>query len=432
MTKIFLFVLILSLPVLAQDWLQWRGPSFDGRADKSLNVPDEWSVENKSNLKWATSLKQSSSSSPIICGDRIFLSSSDNDYNLYAHCYSLKNGELIWEKKLGQGEKMMRNGPASASPVSDKKVVVFSYGEGSLFAFNLEGKALWQINLQEKFGLIGHKFGFSSTPLCDNGVLYQCIAQNTDNKEESSYGSPKSYIIALNMASGKLVWKIERKGAGKAESMDSYATPIIYKLGSKRGLITIGSDIILCSDLKNGKEIWRYDYTKKKATNWRVIPTPVQCGDMLGFSLPRGKSFMVLKCPQNNLLKKPVQHALLDGPFSDVASPAYDGKNLYVVGGKPSTLSCISPEKGEVLWQDKLDKRSSLYASPVVIADKVYSINLSGKVTIYSTGDKKEKIAEFTPSKNESNIASSFALSDKYLIMRTNNYLMCVQKSSVK
>ena len=160
------------------DWPQWRGPNFNGSSE-ATNLP---STIEKDKAAWTTQLPGLGSGTPVITGDRIFVSCVDpKSAKLLGVCISLADGHIFWSKEIGTGAaKNERNNTASPSAVTDGKIVYFYFATGDLAAFDVEGKPLWQRDIQKDRGVFNVQWIYSSSPLLYKGKLYIQVSSCRD------------------------------------------------------------------------------------------------------------------------------------------------------------------------------------------------------------------------------------------------------------
>ena len=241
-----LVLLASSAVVLADNWPQWRGPTGDG-ISKEKNIPTKWSATD--NILWKLPLPGISGATPIVWGDRIFLTGEDKG-SLVLMCVSTE-GKEIWRKKVGAtgGYKKMNDEgslTSGASPCTDGNHVFAFSSSGELACFDFTGKDIWQVDLQKRYGRFNIQFGMHSTPVLEGGRLYLQLMHTDAN-----------LVIALNAADGTEVWKVKRDSDGQAECLHSYASPVLWRKGAETYLITHGNDYAIAHSLKDGGEIWR-------------------------------------------------------------------------------------------------------------------------------------------------------------------------------
>ena len=203
-----------SVCLHAADWPQWRGPRFNGSSD-AKDLPD--TLDKEKNLQWTTNLPGVSASIAIVFGDHLFLSCIDSPSGkLLAMCLDRKDGHIIWQKEVGVGFKSNdRNNMASPSPVTDGKNVWFYFGTGDLAAFDLSGTPVWSRNLQKDYGNFSVEWIYASSPLLYEGKLYVQVLHRSDD----------SYLLCVDPASGKELWRQVRPSEAHEESKESYANP---------------------------------------------------------------------------------------------------------------------------------------------------------------------------------------------------------------
>src|SRR5436305_1388796 len=142
---------LTSFTAGAENWPQWRGPSFNG-ASSETGLPTKFSKTE--NVRWSVSMPGPSAATPIVWGDKVFVSSGDQEKkSMLAICLDRKTGQTLWTHEAGVSYSQDRQSNyASPSPVTDGKLVVFFYGSGELAAFDFSGKQLWQRNIQKDYG----------------------------------------------------------------------------------------------------------------------------------------------------------------------------------------------------------------------------------------------------------------------------------------
>lgn len=411
MKQVVVGMMMCASVTFGGDWTQWRGNGLNGTGD-AKNLPTNWSLESGENIAWTCDLPGTGQSTPIVTGNRIFLSTSDND-QLHAVCIDKKTGKVVWDKKTGTGRDAARRGNAAhSSAVTDGKTVCFLYGQGTMVGFNLDGKQLWKKEMEKEYGKLATKFGFSSSPLLHNGTLYLPLLYLAKKPGEGTK------LVAVDLETGKTLWEADRPTPATKESLDSYITPI---LGST-GIILTGADLVSSHDPKNGKVQWEYDVAKDgRKTNWRIISSPVQAGDLTVTAYPRGRTLVALK-PSGS------KRWDYEGRVPDVCTPAYDDGLLYVLDGVKRYLTCLDAKNGREEWQEKIDSSKGFFASPLVADGKIYLLNLAGEAFVYKAGDKAGFLNR-VPMGADNSAASIIAVEDA-LYIRLPNRLICVRNKN--
>ena len=180
MHRTLVLVALLAVVVSAQDWPHWRGPSYDGSA-KATNLPTDFS--KKKGVLWSADMPGPGACTPIVVGDRIFLSSVDAKRDkLVAMCLDRKTGKALWKHDAGSGfgggsTGGRRSNYASPSPTTDGKRVIFFFGNGDLVAYGVDGKLLWRRNIQKDHGNFAFLWTFSASPTLWDGKVFLPILQ---------------------------------------------------------------------------------------------------------------------------------------------------------------------------------------------------------------------------------------------------------------
>jgi len=423
----------LSLAARAENWPQWRGPAFNGSSAET-GLPETWTKET---VKWKAPLPGLSGATPAIWGDRIFVSSPDADKNLLLLCYSRKDGSLLWKQQIAEGGDITkgRNNMASPSPIVDGKAVYILFGTGDFAALDFNGKTLWHRKLGEDYGRFSINWIYGSSPLLFDGRLYVQVLQRTPAPAEypgQAGGSPEreSYLLALDPATGKTLWKRERPTEAKMESQESYATPE-PQIGpdGKKQILIAGGDCLTGHDAATGEELWRGYGLNRKGGEWmRLVATPVTIGNVAVACGPKKERILAFRTDsKGDISTSGVVWTYDDRNTPDVCTPAlYQGK-LFVLNGDKFTLMRFDPKTGEKKWQGELPVRDVIRSSPTAADGKLYILTEKGNVVICSAGDEF-KVLTTIPMGDAEGSRSAIAVSDGDLFIRTTEALYCVGK----
>ena len=204
---------------VAWDWPHWRGPTGDGVSEET-GLPTNWSTTE--NVYWKVDLPGRSGATPIISGDRIFVTVTEGtELGLWA--LDRATGSQLWTQPLGSGnERLMKGNRANPSPVTDGESVWVLTGTGLLRRFDMDGNEIWMHNIQEKHGEWGLLWGYGSSPLLDGDDLYVQVLHGF-------YTDDPSYIVKIDKETGDTLWRVERPTDAIRESPDSYTTPVIIR-----------------------------------------------------------------------------------------------------------------------------------------------------------------------------------------------------------
>src|SRR4249919_1292939 len=216
-------VLLRPLPLAAENWPQWRGPLLNG-VSRDTGLPVRWS--KTSGLAWTLALPAWSGSTPIVWGERIFLNVAEGP-GLFLWCIDRTNGSVRWKRPLSSGNRQIRKqNMSSPSPVTDGDRVWVMTGTGILKAFDFDGKELWTRDIQKDYGRFGLNWGYASSPLLHEDALYVQVLHGMHTNDPS-------YLLRIDKATGKTVWRVERPTQAIRESPDSYTTPALLKYGKQ-------------------------------------------------------------------------------------------------------------------------------------------------------------------------------------------------------
>jgi outer membrane protein assembly factor BamB len=278
---------LFTFAAQAENWAQWRGPAFNGSSPET-GLPQSWS--DTEGVKWKTPLPGPSGATPAVWGDSIFVSSPDENKNLLLLCIDRKDGKVRWQKQIAEGADITkgRGNMASPSPVTDGKTVYALYGSGHLAAFDFSGKELWKRNLGADYGKFSIMWIYGASPLLFDGKLYVQVLQRTPAPEEypglaGAGGDRESYLLALDPATGKTLWKHVRPTEARVESMESYGTPIPhFGADGKAQLLVIGGDCLTGHEPATGAELWRgYGFNRKRGEHRAEPRERGRAGDRL-------------------------------------------------------------------------------------------------------------------------------------------------------
>jgi outer membrane protein assembly factor BamB len=405
MLVIALFLAYFIAPARAENWPQWRGPADDG-ISKETNLPAEWS-ENK-NIRWQLKLPGQSGATPAVWEDRIFLTSQDGD-DVVLLCIGT-DGKERWKRKLASGKaRYMRDegNLASPSPSTDGQHVYVFTGTGDFAAFDFEGKELWKFNAQERYGKFQIQWGMHVTPLLHGDRLYLALLH-----------SGGWWVIALDKATGKDVWKVQRESDAKRECEQAYASPCLGNDGKEDYLIVHGCDYTTAHRLADGSEIWRLgdlNPTSKYDPTLRLVSSPVATPNLIVVPTAKGGPTIGVKPNAKGLIKtgSPFEQWRRNRDTPDVPSPlVHDG--LVYLCRQMGILICMDAKTGKELYQERL--HSARYrASPVYADGKIYCTARDGTFTVVKAGPKFERLAE---NKLPDQFASSPAISNGTIYLR--------------
>lgn len=434
MKRSLILTLAVLLPtgLLAGNWAQWRGPSFNGSTTET-GLPSSWSKTK--NVAWKAALPGDSAATPIIWEDKVFLSSTDKENEtLLAICIDRKSGKTLWSHDINKGLRQdSRSDYSSPSPATDGNVVVFFYGNGDLVTFDLDGEKLWTRNVQKEEGDFTFQWTFSSSPLLYEGKLFLQVLQRDTPVHGKGFKDKTndSYLLAMDPKTGKTLWKHVRPSQAKAESRESFATPMPFTFRGQNQLLIIGGDDLTGHDPSTGRELWRWGtWNPTRIGHWRHVPSPIASDDVILVCAPKRDPIYAIKAGGAGLLNDRAIAWVSDDTTrelsSDVPTPAYYQNDFFILSDVRKALSRVEPKTGKVKWSIELPGQYKYEASPLTADGKVYLMNFAGDVLVVNAanGEITSQIAMGSGSDNLTR--SSIVAAHGQLFIRTNSELYCI------
>jgi outer membrane protein assembly factor BamB len=358
-----------------ENWPQWRGPDYDGISHET-NLPTTWS--ESSNVLWKLEMPGMGGSTPAVWDRHLFLTSQDGD-NLVLVCAST-DGKLLWKRPLGTNRPIRgdEGNGASPSPSTDGKHVFVFVGSGQLACFDFDGNEVWKFNAQDRYGRFQTQHGMHTTPLLYNDRLYLQLIH-----------SGGAWVIALDPATGKEVWKVPRKSDGYAENEHSYASPCLWHHGTDAYLITHGNDYAIAHRLTDGSEIWRVGELNPKDNyrpDLRFVASPVATADLIVVPTAKSGAVVGLRPDASGLVTPGSPHELwrMERNSPDVPSPLVVNGLVYLCR-ETGVLMCVDARTGKTLYSQRTHTERHR-ASPVYGDGKIYLTARDGVVTVIKAG----------------------------------------------
>jgi outer membrane protein assembly factor BamB len=426
----FAVLSLSSASLLASDWPHWRGPARDGTsADEHL--PLEWSTTE--GITWQLTMPTWSGSTPIVSGDRIFVSTADGGARaegrrpaheadkdpaaerLSLWCIDRGDGSVVWRRPLGGGNhQLFKHNMSSPSPVTDGKNVWVMTGTGLLRSFTFDGTLVWSRDLQAEYGPFGLNWGYASSPTLHEGSLYIQVLHGM--KTDAA-----SYVEAIDAATGKTRWHVERSSDAPGESPDAYATPVVLQHDGRTEIGIAGGDVFTGHDPETGAELWRLGgMNPDKAANYRVVASPISLGNLL-IVPTRVKPLQVFQLGSDESgTTTELLWSTDSGP--DVPTPVSDGERVYIVRDN-GVMLCLRARTGAVVWGPERIRGRTYSASPVLADGRLYVTAEDGVTSVIRAGDTFEVLAE---NELEGYTLSSPAISEGQIFIRTEKFLYCI------
>jgi outer membrane protein assembly factor BamB len=433
--------LVLSSLAYSQNWPSFRGQNGAGIADGNT-PPISWDTEKSVNVLWKTPIPGLGHSSPIVWGDRVFVttavssaatsqfvhgltetaaSADDNSKQSFrVYCLDRNTGRVVWEKIVYEGvprtKRHVKASYANPTPATDGKNLIVSFGSEGLYCYDLNGKLLWKQDLGTLDGgwTAGPDFhwGFGSSPIIYKQlVIAQCDTQN------------QSFVAAYNLADGKRVWQTPR------EEDSSWSTPTIYEGKGGAELITSGTKFFRGYDPLTGKELWRIaDGVDVK------IPTPIAANDLyfLGGGSPNERhAFYAVRAGLRGEIKAAASDATNIAWQNQqirphIVTPLVYRGYLYVCTDN-GILSQYEANTGEATFRTRLGSGGSFAASPVAADGKVYFFNEDGDVFVVKAGTTYELLAKNSMGEV---VMATPAITGKMIVVRGQNHVFGIAEKN--
>ena len=390
-------------------WPSFRGRDASGVAD-GQRLPDTWDGTTGKNVLWRTAIPGLAHSSPIVWGDTVFVTSAissrkdatfkpglygDGDasedrsiHKWVLYAIDKRTGRMRWERVAREGaprnKRHIKSTYASATPVTDGRIVVAWFGSEGIHAFDVNGAPLWQVDLGRvdmgAYDIPTYEWGPASSPIIWNGlVILQCDTQ-TD-----------SFVLALKLETGEIVWKTSR------DELSSWGTPTVAATMSGPELVTNASNFIRGYDARTGRELWRLGGSSKI-----TAPTPIFAEDLIVVAsgrAPERPIFVVKPGSRGDLTLARDQtssNAIAwsrTGRGSYMPTPlAYRGL-LYVLANN-GVFDAYDLKSGKEIYRQRLPLVGSGFsASPVAADGKIYLSNEDGDMLVVRAGPTFEHVA---------------------------------------
>ena len=431
--------LALASPLIAAEgsnWPQFRGPGARGIGTGDA-LPDSWSATE--NVAWKTDIPGRGWGSPIVWGDKVFLSSVINSgeseqpkkglyfggnrpdapttiHRWVAYCFDLNSGTILWEKALHEAPPEssihLKNSYASETPVTDGERVYFYFGNLGIFAFDLEGELQWSKSLPAR--KTRHGWGTAASPVVREGRLYLV----NDNDEAS-------WLMALDAKSGEEIWKIDR------EPESNWSTPYVWENELRTELIVPATYRVISYDL-DGKELWSFE-----GMSSITIGTPYAADGLLyvssGYVGSRHKPIYAIRPGASGDIS--IDETLRSNDYivwCDWRAAPYNPTTLVYDGLLYSLLdrgllSVMDSKTGAFHFErERLqDTKSGFTASPWAYDGRVFCLNEDGETYVFKAGKSYELIGVNRLAEDDMGMATP-AMTNNKLLIRTSARLYCI------
>ncbi len=413
-TSLLLLALVVG-PAPASDWRLFRGPTGQGVSDEK-NLPTEWSATQ--NIVWKLKLPGAGASSPVILGDRVFLTAysgyaldtktpgNQKDLKRHLLCIDRVKGTIVWSKEFepvlpehnysGEGAY---HGYAANTPITDGEKLYVFFGKSGVYCFDLDGKEIWRTLVGK--GTNGWGSGASLMLFKDKLIVNASIESNS--------------LIALKKTDGAELWKTPKVGS-------AWGTPVVVTTPAKEPELVLSmSGRVAGFDPETGKELW-----SAAGHGGYVCPSVVTHSDTVYAIGGGGTSLAIKSGGRGDVTKTNTLWRMKKG--SNASSPIYHDGQIYwssegggvihrqdAVTGM-STEKRVKPDAGRV------------WASPILADGKLYFVSQFAGIFVVSADAKLDIVSHNTFADDKARANASLAISNGQLFFRNDQYLYCIGK----
>ncbi len=398
--------------VCAENWPQFRGPDHQGHSTET-RLPLKWGVTE--NVAWKTAIAGEAWSSPIVWGERVFLTTATgNGTSCRVLALDRQTGKLLWDQEVFQQIprlKESRNSYATPTPATDGERVYACFGDGSFAALNFAGQIVWTNRACPFYG----KHGLGSSPILYHGLLIMARDGSSDGEDKKlGWQTPwdQSYVVALEAKTGQERWK-GRRGLSRI----AHGVPCIWEHAGQAQVISEAGDVVQGFDVQTGERLWSSEVIGEGKVPSTVI------GEDLVFTAGGWGGKETIKAfklgGQGDLKETNLVWQQKKG-MPKVPSMIYVKPHLFALtdGG---VAECLKADTGELVWQERVGGNFS--ASPVAAEGRLYFLGDNGETTVVEAGPEFKVLARNPLGENAQ---ASPAISQGQMFIRTEKNLFCI------
>jgi outer membrane protein assembly factor BamB len=382
----------------AEDWPQFRGPTGQGLSAET-GLPVEWSESR--NVRWKTTVPGTGWSSPVVAGDRVWLTTAVADRNattLRLLAFEAATGRQVVDAEVFRLPRRNllnpKNSHASPTPIVEGDRIYVHFGADGTAALTTAGEVVWR----KRFPYDSQHGNGGSPTLYKDLLIFSCD------------GSDTAFVVALDKRTGSERWKTYRR----APADQAYSTPLVIRVGERDQLVSVGAYRATAYDPDTGREIWRVSYED----GFSNVPRPVFANGLVyiatGFQEP---SLLAVRPDGTGDVTRTHVAWTLRRSAPHTPSPLAVGDELFIVNDM-GIATCLDGRTGEVLWRERLGGNYS--ASPVFADGRIYFLSEEGVATVLTPGRTFQKLA--TSALDGATLAS-MAVADRSIFIRTDSAL---------
>ena len=387
----------------ARNWPRFRGPDGSGAA-LGEEAPLRWDAKTGAGVAWKTVVPAPGYNSPIVWGDRVFVSGATREKR-EIFCFDAANGRLLWQCAVEPPQGPVADSPeiqeetgyAASTMATDGRRVYAIFGHGHLAAVTFDGKVAWAKHL----GVPKNPYGYATSLAVWQGRVIVQFDQGDSEPVNSK-------LLAFDGATGRQVWEKARPVSS------SWATPIIVEAAGKTQIITLGPPFVIAYGFADGAELWRLE-----GLEGEVVPSPIFAGGLVMVVSP-SHALMAIRPDGTGNVKATHLAWQSEESMPDITSPVSDGTRVFTVtsGGQ---LVCLDTKDGRKAWEKDLE--TEVHASPSIFGRRLYVVCTNGTTVVAELGPEFRELA-----RNElgERILASPAFAAGRLYLRGVQHLFCL------
>ncbi len=389
-------------------WPSFRGPGGSGISTHA-NVPADWDGQSGKGILWKSKVPLRGHNSPVVWGNRIFLSGGDPN-GLQVYCFDAASGSLLWTGDVArvapkQGEEpfapMEDTGFCASTVATNGRHVCAIFATGDVGCFDFNGRKVWE----KSMGIPDSSYSYaSSLAMYRNLLLIQY--------DQGGIEDGLSALIALDTFSGNVVWQTKRPVG------NSWSSPIVATVGDQAEVITCADPWVIAYEPAKGTELWR-----AKCVAGDIAPSPIYSNGLVFAIEPYSKMVAIRTGGQGDVTKTHIAWTMEDGG-PDICSPLSNGQVVYLLATE-GLLSCYKVSDGTKLWEH--DFLEYFRASPSLVGDKVYLLSEKGVMFIIQAGLEFKQLARCVLGEE---CYASPAFADGRIFIRGLHNLYCIGNSN--
>lgn len=392
---------------IARNWASFRGLNGAGISTHA-NVPTRWSGKTGEGILWKTEIPLSGHNSPVVWGDRVFLSGADPNRR-QVYCFDTSTGGLLWKGDvLGLPksneeplEIMEDTGFAAPTVATDGRRVYAIFPTGDVGCFDFKGKKVWEKNL----GRPDSSYGYSSSlAMYKNLLLIQY--------DQGGVEDEKSELIAIDGFSGRIVWQKKRLVG------NSWSSPIVASIAEQFQIITCGDPWVVAYNPADGAELWRAN-----CLSGDIASSPIYANGLVFVIEPYSKLVAIKPDGKGDVTETHIAWVSEEGG-PDICSPVSNGKSIFLLATE-GLLECYNVSDGKRLWEK--DLQEYFMASPSLVGNNLYLLSEKGIMFIAEAESEYKELAKCEL--NEKCHASP-AFADGRIYIRGVENLYCIGNSN--